>query len=186
MFAIHQPSPQTTGARPPSRRQPRGGSMRNPHADCGSSACIPPRQTILLHAVLLGLLLMPHGGVAAQALCATRLGLALENKGESKISRVHIQYGASTRPDCDPFCLPGTSAGGWTVETDLQDAMQVSWHTADGRQHQAHAAVKPRVKDANRLRILYLEFRDSELKVIQALDDGDAGFPEFQEFPLYP
>jgi len=186
MFAIHRSSSQAVGTQPPSRCPPRGSSMHILHTGSGSAACMPPLQTLLLRAALPGVMLILHGGAAAHALCETRLGLALENKGESNISQVRIQYGAATRPDCDPFCLPGAAGSGWITDTALQDAMQVSWHTADGRQHQVHVAVKPRVKDASRLRILYLEFRGGELKVIQALDDGGAGLHGFQEFPLYP
>lgn len=72
-------------------------------------------------AVLMGVLLVLNTCATAQALGTTGHGFDVENKGDSKIFHVVIQYGKVTRIDCDPYCLPKRGGGSWNVDMPIAD-----------------------------------------------------------------
>lgn len=137
-------------------------------------------------AALTGVLLVLNACAIAQGMGDIEHGLSVANKGDSKIQDVLIQYGKITRKECTVGCPPKSGGGVWNAPMPIPDKMLVSWQTADGQQHQVNVPVKSRLKDASRLRVLYLEFRDDQLKVIQALGYNNPTLFEFEELPLYP
>ena len=128
---------------------------------------------------LVGPLLALAACSTVQSLGEIEHGLSVENKGDSRISNVVIQYGKIMRKECIPFCHPKSGGGVWNTPMPIPDTMQVTWETSDGKKQEVMVPVKSRIKDRYRLRTLYLEFRGTQLSVRQALHG-------FEELPLFP
>ena len=140
-------------------------------------------KVLLLAALLLGLL---SACATAQGVGNVEHGFYVDNKGDEPIHSVLISYGNLRLPFCDIRCLPKRGGGGWNAPMPIQEEMQVTWQTADGKTHEARVPVRAKVKDMSRLATLYLQFNGAQLTVVQALHDSNPTILEFEKLPLYP
>lgn len=113
-------------------------------------------------------------------------GFNVENKGVGTIYKVLIKYGSVAVPFCAIQCLPVRGGGGWNAPIAIEDYMDVTWNTADGKEHAVRVPVKEKVNDLSRLNVLILEFRDDQLTVLQGLRQSKPGLAGWERAPLYP
>lgn len=113
-------------------------------------------------------------------------GISVLNKGPTPISGVLVDYGELKRTFCVPHCLPRQGGGGWNAPMPIQKEIQFSWRTQDGQQHEAKVPVRDKLKDAKRLRTIYLHFYGASLIVIQGLEYSNPTIVGREVFPLHP
>ena len=131
--------------------------------------------------------------IGALSACATDQGFGniehgfyVDNRGTEPIKAVVISYGELRLPFCDPHCLPKRGGGGWNAPMPIEEEMQVTWQTADGRPHLVRMPVRSKIKDLRRLSSLDLHFYGDQLTVLQGLRYTNPGIVGLEFFPLFP
>jgi hypothetical protein len=111
---------------------------------------------------------------------------AVENVGTEPISRVEIQYSARKITFCETQCYGHRSGSSYGVYMPIQRDMLVTWATADGSHHHVRVPLVPRIKEPERLDVLFLQFNGGQLTVLQGLHYANPGLAGLERVPLYP